>query len=222
MPRRCGRGRQQARIASSSPTVGAAATSCSATEPRPPGLAKRMAAKTEAASASSRSLSTSRSRSRRLPSPGSSAAAASGAHSNRMPRLVLQPAAAIEASTARKDARADLHAGCRDERRRCDGAGLELGDLHAVAAGVDVDVAGLECVVARRGRRRGTVRRFAPALRPGMVCCGWARAADARRRRAGSPRRWLRRCRRRRHFAARARRDCCSPRARAADRRGCG
>ena len=58
--------------------------------------------------------------------------------------MVLQPAAANDASTACADARADSQVAIGDPRRGGRGGFLELPDLHTVPAGMDVHVAGFE------------------------------------------------------------------------------
>ena len=92
-----------------------------------------------------------------------------------------------------QDARADLLAGGRDQGRGGDGARLELGHLHAVAAGVDVNVAGLEGLELGAAGGEEQIARSALALRRDMVLdAALMCAADARRRRGGNPRRSFR------------------------------
>ena len=105
-----------------------------------------MAANTAAASSSSKPLSTTRKRSRRR--------CVARQLGGRGERRAQQQDAEIGVAAGggergldgAEDACADANAGRGDERRRRDGARLELGDLHAVPGGVDVHVAGLQCV----------------------------------------------------------------------------
>ncbi len=185
-------------IASSSETVGGAATSCSGTAPSPPGLAKRMAVKTASASSSSILLSTSRRRSRRPSSRGSSAAAASGAHNRRMPRLVLQPAAVTEASTARRMRVPTFAPAAATQGAAASALASNWATSMPCPPACTCTFPGLSAASSARqaarnssamsaSLRRGMAGSVPPgALRPGI--------RDARRLCAGSPRQWHRRC----------------------------